>query len=98
MKGIKILTHLKDCFKSRIVGLHDTQSHLGNHFNVFNHPGSQRMLQPCPNWSHLLVIHEMLVLQACRIQELWVTEVSIQISKEGLGGQAMLSRVKITIP
>jgi hypothetical protein len=43
--------------------------------------------------AELGVFHRMLVLQACRIQQLWVMEVSTQISEEGLRSQAMYSRV-----
>lgn len=42
-----------------------------------------------PLASALGVIHMVLLLWACRIQELWGHQDSTQISKENLGGQAI---------
>jgi hypothetical protein len=41
------------------------------------------------------IVHMMLVLQACRMQELWGHGAFTEISEESLRGQAICNRVKI---
>jgi hypothetical protein len=56
-----------------------TQDHLGKCFSRFSHPDPQMLLQLLSKVAQILlklaadlgIIHVMLILQTCRMQELW---------------------------
>lgn len=77
--------HVNTSFDERAPGPLFKKSHIGIyfpkiHFVMLSHPSTQKSLQQWPKKTWLLlellanlgVIHTMLVLLACRMQELWV--------------------------